>query len=447
MRISFRQGIVNHQTDTFGTPTFLDVNAGFVSLLTNNDVTVVSFIHGQKDYLYTERLNQINAWGPFGANDYWLYWQLNPVTGLREFGHTNLVPVIASDPPPSPGTGQMWFNPVINMWYEWSGSGWVEVIRVFACQLVGGVTPVSMSINSPDFRGTQVGLNVPTRSGALVFDMQAKPIRSGDRKFFTTEEQFFTAVPTGARLRVGNILVPGIAEQPLHKYQVVQYADFNKLLPATPFTQLTRLYGIIEEDAPVGDVVDFVTEGVIFNEDWDWVTAGAIVNDPVFIDDTGEIQLVPHIGGQMPVGVVTGVQEIMFAPRLFSQISQAVISADTHAYMPGTPVPAEFIWHRALARDMEILGSASSNHVGYCETPPSGGSAIFEVSTSESGGAKVPHGTFTFDDGSNVITSQNITDITNINENTTLHIQCVTNSGAADIAFTLKGATTVYWKP
>lgn len=446
MRLSFKQGIVQHQTDTFGTPTFLQVVGGFVSLMATNAPTVISIIHGvNKDYLYTERQTQNNAWGPFDANDYWLFWNINLITGEREFGSTNLEPAQSVNPPVGPGVGQMWFNTVSQIWYEFNGASWVEVVRVFACKLVSGVTPISMSINSPDYRGTQIGLNTPTRSGALTFDMQGKPIRTGDNKFFTTEDQFFTGVSTGARLRVGNILVPGIAQQPLHKFQVVEFIDFNKILPATPFTQLTRVYGIIEEDAPTGDVVDFVTEGMIFNEDWNWMGLGALVNDPVYIDDAGEVQIVPHIGGQMPIGVVTGAQEIMFAPRLFSQV-EASISFDITASYPYSPTSGQFIWHQAVTRDMEIAGSTSTDHQGYADTVPIGGDAVFELYTSTNGNPKVSRGTFEFAEGSNVITTQNIVDFS-VDEGDAIHLQCVTDFGIGDVALTLKGNTIVFWRP
>ena len=444
MRLSFRQGIVQHQTDTFNTPTFLLVSGGYVSLIANNAPTVITFAQGDKDYLYTERRTMAGAWGPFSAADYWLYWQLDGVTGARTFGATNLEPVTAPEAPTSPGTGQMWFNTNHKKMYEFNGASWIEVIRVFACKLVGGVTPISVSINSPDFRGTQVGLNVPSRSGELIFDLQGKPIRASDRQFFNTEDQFFTGVATGARLRVGNILVPGVAEQPLHKYQVVEFIDFNRILPASPFTQLTRVYGIIEEDAPAGDVVDFVTEGMIYNEDWDWMSLGALVNDPVYIDDAGEIQIVPHIGGQMPIGVVTGIKEIYFAPRLFSQV-EAQISFDTSGSYIGTPASGQFIWHYPVTRELEIIDSASTDHHLYVDTPPIGGDAIFELYSSEPGGAKVSRGTFEVAAGSNVATSQNITTFS-VEEGDVLHLQCVTNFSVANVSLTLKGNTIVFWR-
>ncbi len=444
MRVNFRQGIVSHQTDTFGTPTFLQVSGGYVSVMTANAPTIVTFIHGTKDYLYTERLTQLNAWGPFGATDQWLYWQINPATGEREFGSTDLEPLMGTTPPVAT-IGQMWFNTSSQLWYEYNGAAWVEVIRVFACKLVGGVTPISMSINAPDFRGTQVGLEVASRSGALTFDGAGKPIRTGDRKFFTTEDQFFTGISTGARLRVGNILIPGIAMQPLHKFQVVEFSDFNEITPATPFTQLTRVYGILEEDAPTGDVVDFVTEGQIYNEAWDWMTAGAAVNDPVYIDDAGEIQLSPHIGAQMPIGTVIGPQEIMFAPRLFSQV-EASVNYDVPMNYVGTITSGQFVWHMPVTRDMEFAGSASTDHQGYAEVAPFGGDAVFELYSSTGGASKVSHGTFTFGNGSKVLTNQTIVDF-GVSEGDSLHLQCVTNFGMTNVSITLKGHTIVFWKP
>ncbi len=337
MRLSFRQGIVQHQRDTLDTPTFLSVNGGFVSVEATNEPTVITFAHGNKDYLYTEHQSQFGAWGPFTSGDHWLFWQLNMVTGVREFGSTNLEPIVGANTPTHPGTGQMWFNTMSNIMYEYNGSSWVEVVRVFACKLQSSVTPVSVSINSPDFRGTQVGLEVPSKAGDLVFDDQGKPVKTSDRKFFTTEDEIFTGAATGSKLKVGNILIPGIAQQALHRHQVVEFVNFNELLPASPFTYMSKIYGIIEEDAPAGDVVNFVTEGIVHDELWDWVSLGAEVNDPVFIDDTGEIQIVPYIGGQLPVGIVVGTHEILFSPRTFANSSANITSFDIFTDLLDTP--------------------------------------------------------------------------------------------------------------
>lgn len=339
MKISFRQGIVRHQTDTMGTPTFLNVSGGYVSIVVSPDPTIMAFIHGTKDYLYTERQSIAQAWGPFApGQDQWLYWQLNPSTGIREFGSTSLEPIESPAMPTSPSIGQMWFNTTQNLWYEWSGSSWVEVIRVFACRLENGTTPRSMSINSPAFTGTQVGLTQSKRIGALAFDNAGNPIRTGDRKFFTTEDAFVTGVASGAQLRVNNIVLPAIAQEPLAEYSVVEYYDFNKLQHARPLNQGRKVFGFIEEDAHTGEVVNFVLEGMIVNEDWDWVAAGADVNDPVYADDAGLISLTPEIPDQIPVGMVTGRHEILFTPRLFPQIDAHITISQTFLELTDTPV-------------------------------------------------------------------------------------------------------------
>jgi len=444
MRLSFKQGIVNHQTDTFGTPTFLSVSGGYVSLMTTNSPTVITFTQGGKDYLYTERQSQINAWGPFSSGDVWLFWKINMVTGEREFGSTILEPAVDYNPPINPGTGQIWFNSSTNIMYEYTGSSWVESLIVFACKLQSSTTPVSMSANSPDFRGTQVGLNIEARAGELIYDILGKPIRTSNRQFFNSEDEFYAGTSTGARLRIGSSLIPSIAQQPLHKYQVVEFTDYNEILPASPFTQLSKPYGIIEEDAPTGAIVDFVTEGLIFNEDWDWINLGADVNDPVYIDETGDIQIVPYLGGQMPVGTVVGPREIMFSPRLFSHVN-ASISFDLSANYIGAPSDGQFIWHQPIIREMEIVDSLSTDHQGYAETAPSGGDAVFEVFTSQNGGAKVSRGTITFADGSNIVTAQNITSFS-LDTGDVVHIQCVSGYSIENVSLTLKGNTIIFWK-
>jgi len=320
-RLTFKQGIVRHQEDNIGNQGFLDVVNGFVSLIVSNESTVIAFTHGTKDYLFTESNTINNAWGPFptGAN-YWLFWELNPVTGIRSFGSTIFEPITQSQAPTSPSISQMWFNTAVSMWYEWNGTSWVEVIRVFACKIDTGLAPRSLSINAPDFKGTQVGLDVNNRTGSLVFDSTGKPIKNDSGKFFTTEDVFTTGVPTGASLRVNNILMSGQAQQPIANFQVVEYSDFNKLVPASPFTQGENAFGIVAEGVPVNAIANFTTEGIIFNEQWDWVADGASVNDPVYINGTGMLLLTQYLPNQQPAGVVIGRQEILFAPRLFPQL-------------------------------------------------------------------------------------------------------------------------------
>ena len=188
-RVSFRQGIVRHQTDSSNNPTFLQKVGNYVSLIVSPDLTIVNLVCGTKDYLYTEHLTQVNAWGPFTPGIHaWLYWDIDVLTGIRTFGSTVLDPIVAATPPPTPVVGQMWFDTSFNTWHEWSGSSWTLIIRCFAAQLINGTQLASMSIRSPEFVGTQVGLTVDSVPGSLVFDSSGTPIFDRTGKFFTTED-------------------------------------------------------------------------------------------------------------------------------------------------------------------------------------------------------------------------------------------------------------------
>ena len=100
MRISFRQGIVGHQTGTF-----LSINgSGHVDLLAANKAVTFAIAHKSTDYIHSEDNTVTNAWlGPFlNTREYWLYVDFNPLTFTRTFGVTSVEPVAQSA---GPGNG------------------------------------------------------------------------------------------------------------------------------------------------------------------------------------------------------------------------------------------------------------------------------------------------------------------------------------------------------
>ncbi len=96
MRIDFRQGIIKYPF-TNNQQTFLIKQGSYVTLSTDNGIIDYTTIHGDQDYLFTETSNVPNAWGPFDPNtDYWLYFDINLLTGVRTFGSTKLIPFIGN---------------------------------------------------------------------------------------------------------------------------------------------------------------------------------------------------------------------------------------------------------------------------------------------------------------------------------------------------------------
>jgi len=326
-RINFRQGIVRHQTDGANNPVFLQQVGDNVNLLVSPDFTTLNFIHGDKDYLYTESVTVSAAWNIPAGPDYWLYFDLDKVSGIRTFGQTTLEPVTAATAPVSPAAGQMWFNTAQNMWYEHNGSAFVEKIRVFAAKSVAGTTFISMSANSPLYTGTQIGNTSTVNVGSLAFDSTGSPIVNQTGKFFTTEDVFTAGVPTGASLKVNNILVRAVAQAPLAAYNVVQFSDFDKINIANPFDAIDSVFGIVDTAVSTGDVANVITEGVIFNAAWDWEGAGAVINDPLYIDATGQLVLATAIPNQIPVAAVIGKQEILFKLGIYGFVATTEHSA------------------------------------------------------------------------------------------------------------------------
>jgi len=340
-KISFRQGIVSHPKNTSGQQTFLDKinNNNSVTLdigaNTSADPVVVTFAHGDTDYLYTESKSVTMAWtGCSTGQDYWLYWELDLNTGEMVRDKTTREPLTqATQPGPSHRVpGQMWFDTTNMVYKEWQGSVWLEVVRVIAAKLSNGTIfqSFSASADMQDYEGTQIGTQLGQRlrrrAGSLVYNKSGKAIKSGkDRQFFTTEDQFLTGVPTGASLRINNNIITGTAQCPIAAYQIVQYNEYNKICLASVYEQGDKLFGIVESDIETGEIASFVTEGIVFNEEWDWVTAGVPVNTPVYIDTiTKKLTTTKNIADKPPVGMIIGKQEIYFAPRLFPTVSVIV---------------------------------------------------------------------------------------------------------------------------
>ena len=285
MRINFRQGLVRVPTN------FLSFSGGFVSLVIPAAETLVAtFADGINDYLITERSSiSPSTWGPFTAGtDYWLYFDINPSTGQRTFGYTLYEPVETAQPPLTPLTGQCWFDTSTTTFKVWSGASWVRKIRVFAAKLSSGAILVSMSINSPSYTGTQVGIlnNISSNAGALVFDaVTGFPIKKSDGTFFTTEDLAITGIASSSHVKFGSIIIEAEAQSNIPAYSIVRFTDFNKVIVANNYLIDNGTYGIVDYEAATGNLVNVTLEGLIENLAWDWTTAG--INAPLYVDING----------------------------------------------------------------------------------------------------------------------------------------------------------------
>lgn len=286
MRVPFRQGIVSAPAN------FLTLTQDRVTItVPTNEHAVITLSDGDTNYTITER-DSIHAWlGPFTAPNYWLYWDIDTVTGEKTYGKTTLDPVDGPDAPANPTDGQMWYNTTKNTMFEFNGRSntWQRRVRVFAAAVFQGGSLVSMSSQSPLFTGTQVGSTEAVTAGALVFDGRGKVITKSDGTFFTTEDAVSTGIGSNARIKLETITLTGKAATSISAYSLVRFTDFNTVSLATNMMADAGMYGIVERNAVVGDIVTIVHEGIITNPDWNWPANGGHINSPLFVTSTGQL--------------------------------------------------------------------------------------------------------------------------------------------------------------
>lgn len=311
MRIQFRQGLVT------APPNFLQQSGSSVSLVIAAPVYLqAALADGAADYLHVERFSVNNAWvGPFvSGTDYWLFWDIHAVTGVRTFGHTALEPIESAIAPEAPANDQHWFDTVHNKMKVWNNTAgrWVSKIRVFAAKYASATTFVSMSINAPVFTGTQVGsLSVPVDVGVLVFDINGDPIKRSGGAFFTTADVVTASLASASQVRVGAVVIEAVAAGHIPAYSIVRFSGFHEVTLATGLTRRESIYGMVEADATTGEVVNVVTDGIVTNPMWDWTSVG--VNTPLYVDANGALTHVQPTDG-VAVGAVVDINSILIRP-------------------------------------------------------------------------------------------------------------------------------------
>jgi hypothetical protein len=313
MRISFRQGLVRAPLN------FLQLAAGKVNLvIPPTDSMLLTFADGAADYLITERVSITNAWtGPFiaGAQSYWLYLDLNVLTGQRTFNHTLLMPVEGATAPVAPANDQHWFDTTVNkmkVWNSVSGT-WIPKIRVFAATLTGGTILGSVSINAPLYTGTQVGSlqSIAVEAGALVFDGDSIIVKHSNGTFLTTEDVVLTGIASSSHVKFGSIVIEAAAGSAIAAYSIVRFTAFNTVTTATNYLLDNSAYGIVDRSGVSGDILSITMEGLITNPAWDWTSAG--INAQLYVDGTGQLTTaIPPT--PIPVAAVVDKSTILLRP-------------------------------------------------------------------------------------------------------------------------------------
>lgn len=337
MRIPFRQGIVRYQTDNAGqnpNPTFLQPSNGGASidLLVAPDPTIITFAHGDDtDYLFEERLSIPRAWSGFVSNvDYWLYWDIDQLTGERTFGHTRVEPVYGSTIPSNLQEDLHWFDTKNELMKVYSNGVFAEKIRVFAGRYRGGAVVDANEL------GSQVGINKSIKAGFILFDDLGNPVRKVRRKratkFITTESNFSTHASNATTVRLEAQVETARANDNIAAYQCVSYEGPNRIGFASRQNIDRDIVGIVREDMYVGEVGTFITSGFVRNPLWNWQES---TTTQLYCDDTGQLTTdIPETGSFQQVATIVSPTTILV------DIRQRIILGDYSPPAGDPPAPA-----------------------------------------------------------------------------------------------------------
>ena len=295
MRIDFRQGILRYQTDGAGNPIFLQKNTGgpfglSIDIYVSPEPTLFTVADGnfpQSDYLFVEDRTIVSAWiGPFSTGvDYWLYWDLELQTGVRTFGHTELEPITSPIEPQNPVEGQHWFDLTVNYMKVFGAGNWRRVLRLFSGKLEQG------SILIPYILGSQVGLNVTSNAGYLLFDDENKPVKKFNKfnlgRFITTDIPLASQSSRLANLRLETIIISAQATETIPQWSLVSYTNTPREIQLAKFSVPEHpAIGIAAETIVNQEVNTFITGGYIVEYNWNW---NYPPDTPIFVGANGEL--------------------------------------------------------------------------------------------------------------------------------------------------------------
>lgn len=252
--------------------------------------TIVTFAHGSTDYLLIEDINIENAWeGPFVGNvDYWLYWDIDIVTGERTFGHTTIEPSFGDVRPLMPQEDQHFFDLTFNKMYVWDGNKWIEKIRVFSASM-------SDLVLNPKGNYSQVNIYGNYGSNTILIDRFRNPVStfSDDGTIeLVTDSDGINVFDNLSTFTYGKLTeYYGTATEDIPKHKCVCWDSSRGLRLATPDDVDNPSFGVSDRTLSTGDVGKIITHGFLKNRhDWSWHEPE---NTSIFVGNNGNISTTP----------------------------------------------------------------------------------------------------------------------------------------------------------
>lgn len=356
MKVTFRQGMIRRST-VLSAPNFLQKTtmAGTsIDLIATLQPTVITFAHYDSNYIVEETKDVSKAWGGASSADpevnnaalspsatQYLYWDIDFNTATLRRGWTSLYPIVSSVAPVNPVNDQHWFdtaNTVMMVFRKNSPTDpgkWLPKIRVFAA------TYNSSAIIVPYPLGSQINVSGGSyEAGHIILGVNSRPLRSGDDKgtFFTTETNVTVINTGGQTVKFDATVVMAQANEDIPKFSCVSFVSNRRIVLTTTNNIYRFVSGVVIEDLHSEERGQIITNGLISNDQWPaealagdqgrplpigvtdpdfWLIKNHI-NEPIFVDATGQFTLnPPDVGFVQQVGYVYDADAVyinLFAP-------------------------------------------------------------------------------------------------------------------------------------
>ena len=278
MNLNFRQGIIRSKTDSFGVPAFIEYNqrTGTVNLTDDPHLLAVC-AHKSSNYLVEEKKGISHAWGPFvwdrDSNapenpTYYLFWDINLSTGEITRGYTSFNPIASTVKPLKPLKKSLWFDLSNNEMNIFDGTFWVPCVKVFAGTVSNGIV-------SPYGIGTQVGINSQLdefNSGYILYGSDKKAIKLSSGELLTSDTDIMSnqGGSFSSPFNIESLSTNVVAIEPIPEAYCVTITELGKAGLADSTNKSKRSIGISENSSMPGENVNIFSNGVFFNDQWNW---------------------------------------------------------------------------------------------------------------------------------------------------------------------------------
>jgi hypothetical protein len=280
MKLNFRQGIVRAK-QIAGSSVFLEYNPHHNTVdIDITDVTVlVSLSHKTSNYLHEELSSRSFAWGPFTWNSVWgvepenvsyyLYWDINLSTGEVTRGYCPSSPIVSSREPSQKSAGNHWYDTSQNLMKVYDGTYWIPVCRVFA-----GIFSPGSQVLIQYQPGSQAGITSTEdiyESGFILLGNDKLGIKQANGEFMTSDSDVI--IGHGgytSPVNLESLSTHVKAAEPIPEYYCVTLVSLGKAVLASSQDVNKKPIGISDRNAMPGEDFRIVSNGVVFNEQWEW---------------------------------------------------------------------------------------------------------------------------------------------------------------------------------